>query len=169
VRLKNATLWTVAEAPLEQLWNAPGDRVHHHQTVHRSLSWRPRAYHEGMEDQLGALGLVLNCITLWNTVYLDAAIEQLRATGYPVLDADVAQLSRTCANTSTSTATALERLTSSGHIHIVDEQIVNGRARRSYELTSAGGAALKEQADRLASAARVVTERRVTRAAVRPA
>ena len=29
-------------------------------------------YHAGMEDQLGALGLVLNCITLWNTVYLDA-------------------------------------------------------------------------------------------------
>lgn len=26
-----------------------------------------RAYHDGMEDQLGALGLVLNCVTLWNT------------------------------------------------------------------------------------------------------
>src|SRR5450631_2810669 len=26
-------------------------------------------YREGMEDQLGALGLVLNCIVLWNTVY----------------------------------------------------------------------------------------------------
>jgi TnpA family transposase len=25
-------------------------------------------YREGMEDQLGALGLVLNCIVLWNTV-----------------------------------------------------------------------------------------------------
>jgi TnpA family transposase len=25
-------------------------------------------YHVGMEDQLGALGLALNCITLWNTV-----------------------------------------------------------------------------------------------------
>ena len=42
-----------------------------------------RAYHEGMEDQLGALGLVLNCITLWNTVYLDIALKQLRAAGYP--------------------------------------------------------------------------------------
>ncbi|WP_279433396.1 Tn3 family transposase [Micromonospora sp. KC606] len=52
-----------------------------------------RAYHEGMEDQHGALGLVLNCITLWNTVYLDTAIKQLRATGYPILDADVARLS----------------------------------------------------------------------------
>jgi TnpA family transposase len=49
-------------------------------------------YHEGMEDQLGALGLVLNCITLWNTVYLDAALARLRASGYPVRDEDVARL-----------------------------------------------------------------------------
>lgn len=46
-----------------------------------------------MEDQLGALGLVLNCITLWNTVYLDAALARLRASGYPVRDEDVARLS----------------------------------------------------------------------------
>jgi TnpA family transposase len=50
-------------------------------------------YHAGMEDQLSALGLVLNCIVLWNTVYMNAAIEHLRASGYPVLDADVARLS----------------------------------------------------------------------------
>ncbi|MET8351578.1 Tn3 family transposase [Micromonospora sp. NPDC005206] len=52
-----------------------------------------RAYHEGLEDQLGALGLVLNCITLWNTLYLDLALAGLRAQGYPVLYADVARLS----------------------------------------------------------------------------
>lgn len=46
-----------------------------------------------MEDQLGALGLVLNCITLWNTVYLDAALAQLRTEGYPVRDEDVVRLS----------------------------------------------------------------------------
>ena len=50
-------------------------------------------YHEGMEDQLGALGLVLNCITLWNTVYLDAVLARLRAEGDPVRDEDVARLS----------------------------------------------------------------------------
>jgi Tn3 transposase DDE domain len=27
-----------------------------------------QAYYEGMEDQLSALGLVLNCVVLWNTV-----------------------------------------------------------------------------------------------------
>lgn len=46
-----------------------------------------------MEDQLGALGLILNCVTLWNTVYLNAALEQLRSGGYPIVDDDVAHLS----------------------------------------------------------------------------
>ena len=45
-----------------------------------------------MEDQLGALGLVLNCIVLWNTVYINAALQQLRAAGYLVLDEDVVRL-----------------------------------------------------------------------------
>ncbi|WP_346125545.1 Tn3 family transposase, partial [Micromonospora coerulea] len=52
-----------------------------------------RVYRDGQEDQLGALGLVLNCVTLWNTVYLDRAVAELRALGYPVLEEDVARLS----------------------------------------------------------------------------
>jgi hypothetical protein len=50
-------------------------------------------YHEGMEDQLGALGLGLNCVVLWNTVYMNAALDQLRAAGHPVLDEDAVRLS----------------------------------------------------------------------------
>ncbi len=50
-------------------------------------------YHQGQEDQLGALGLVVNMIVLWNTLYLDAALEQLRQQGYPIQDEDVARLS----------------------------------------------------------------------------
>lgn len=50
-------------------------------------------YERGLENQLGILGLVLNCATLWTTVYLDAAVYQLRAQGYPVRDEDVARLS----------------------------------------------------------------------------
>lgn len=50
-------------------------------------------YREGQEDQLGALGLVLNMIVLWNTVYMEAALAQLRADGYPVKEEDVARLS----------------------------------------------------------------------------
>ena len=50
-------------------------------------------YREGQEDQLGALGLVVNAIVLWNTLYMDAALAQLRAEGHEVRDEDVARLS----------------------------------------------------------------------------
>ncbi len=50
-------------------------------------------YREGQEDQLGALGLVVNVIILWNTLYMDAILTQLRLEGFPVWDEDVARLS----------------------------------------------------------------------------
>lgn len=50
-------------------------------------------YREGQEDQLGALGLVVNIIILWNTLYINAALEQLQAEGYPIHPDDVARLS----------------------------------------------------------------------------
>jgi TnpA family transposase len=52
-----------------------------------------QAYREGQEDQLGALGIVLNAVVLWNTTYMDAAVTALRAAGDPPADADVARLS----------------------------------------------------------------------------
>jgi hypothetical protein len=42
---------------------------------------------------LGALGLVLNMIVLWNTIYIAATVKQLRSEGYPVADEDVVRLS----------------------------------------------------------------------------
>ncbi|MGW7817889.1 Tn3 family transposase [Streptomyces puniciscabiei] len=50
-------------------------------------------YQDGMEDQIGALGLVLNALVLFNTRYMDAAVNQLRADGFDVRDEDVARLS----------------------------------------------------------------------------
>jgi TnpA family transposase len=50
-------------------------------------------YREGQEDQLGALGLVVNAIVLWNTIYMNAALDQLRAEGFDVRDEDRARLS----------------------------------------------------------------------------
>ncbi len=50
-------------------------------------------YREGQEDQLGALGLVLNAIVLWNTVYMNAAVESLQRDGFPVDPADLHHLS----------------------------------------------------------------------------
>jgi hypothetical protein len=37
--------------------------------------------------------LVVNTIVLWNTIYMDAALTQLRNEGFQVLDEDVARLS----------------------------------------------------------------------------
>jgi TnpA family transposase len=50
-------------------------------------------YREGQEDQLGALGLVVNLVVLWNTIYMDAALNQLVAEGYEVRPEDVNRLS----------------------------------------------------------------------------
>jgi PadR family transcriptional regulator, regulatory protein PadR len=55
--------------------------------------------------------------------------------------------------------TALDRLTAEGYVELVREQIVNGRARRSYGLTSSGAGALRAEATRMAQAARLVTGR----------
>ncbi|MFN8188824.1 MAG: Tn3 family transposase [Nocardioidaceae bacterium] len=50
-------------------------------------------YREGQEDQLGALGLVVNAVVLWNTRYLDAALAQVRASGRLVKLEDEERLS----------------------------------------------------------------------------
>lgn len=49
-------------------------------------------YQEGQEDQLGALGLVVNMIVLWNTLYMNKAIDYLKAGGLEVRDEHVARL-----------------------------------------------------------------------------
>jgi PadR family transcriptional regulator PadR len=53
--------------------------------------------------------------------------------------------------------TALDRLASKGYVELVREEIVHGRARRSYGLTPAGADALRAEATRMADAARLVT------------
>jgi hypothetical protein len=50
-------------------------------------------YREGQEDQLGALGLVVNAIVLWNTLYMETALAQVRTGGHVVHPDDVARLS----------------------------------------------------------------------------
>ena len=52
-----------------------------------------QAYRDGMEDQLGSLGLVLNAVVLWTTKYINAAVAQLRAEGHDIRDEDIARLS----------------------------------------------------------------------------
>lgn len=50
-------------------------------------------YREGQEDQLGALGLIVNVIVLWNTLYMESAIHHLRQQGSDVSLEDMARLS----------------------------------------------------------------------------
>ncbi|SFI32751.1 Transposase and inactivated derivatives, TnpA family [Streptosporangium canum] len=53
-------------------------------------------YREGMEDQLGALGLALNAVVWWNSLYIDAAVSELREQGFPVTQEMCARLSPIC-------------------------------------------------------------------------
>ena len=50
-------------------------------------------YREGQEDQLGALGLVLNVLVHWNTIYMDATLDQLKNDNFPVNEEDEVRLS----------------------------------------------------------------------------
>jgi Tn3 transposase DDE domain len=50
-------------------------------------------YREGQEDQLGALGLVVNAIILWNTRYMERAITQLQGYGLDIRPEEIARLS----------------------------------------------------------------------------
>ena len=63
-----------------------------------------RRYKEGQEDQLGALGLVVNAIVLWNTRYMDAVLSfsvcclpllELQADGDAIADARMATPTQT--------------------------------------------------------------------------
>ena len=91
------------------------------QVFHGQCGQLRQRYREGQEDQLGALGLVLNAIVLWNTRYLDAALTQLRSGGHPAEDSDVQRLPRSFTTTSTCSAVTTSptpigmAATSSGH------------------------------------------------------
>jgi TnpA family transposase len=50
-------------------------------------------YREGQEDQLSALGLVVNVVVLWNTIYIDTVLEHLRREGTLPAPEDVGRLS----------------------------------------------------------------------------
>jgi len=52
-----------------------------------------QAYKEGMEEQLGALGLVVNMVILWNAFYLDRAVTVLRERGLGFQREDIQRLS----------------------------------------------------------------------------
>jgi PadR family transcriptional regulator PadR len=93
------------------------------------------------------------------TYYILAALQDEPLYGYAILkQAEV--LSRGRIRLSTGTLySALDRLTGEGYVRVVNEEVVNGRARRYYTTTPEGDAALHAEAVRLADAARLVTDR----------
>lgn len=52
-----------------------------------------KKYKEGQEDELNALGLVLNMVVLWNSRSMNAALNYLRKTGFDVQENDLERLS----------------------------------------------------------------------------
>lgn len=52
-----------------------------------------QSYREGQEDQLGALGLVVNAIIIWNTRYMELALEAIKNSGKSIDEADIQRLS----------------------------------------------------------------------------
>jgi TnpA family transposase len=52
-----------------------------------------QATREGQEDQLYALSLVTNCIIIWNTIYMEAAIKTMESEGIEIYPEDKMRLS----------------------------------------------------------------------------
>jgi len=82
-------------------------------------------YREGQEDQLNALGLVTNAVVLWNTVYMQAAIDHLRAQGEIIKEEDEARLS----------PLARKHINFLGHFSFSLPQVVEEGSLRSLNVT----------------------------------
>lgn len=91
------------------------------------------------------------------TYYVLAALLDGPLHGYAIIQR-AAEMSDSRVRLATGTLyTALDRLTAEGFVRLVSEEIVNGRARRSYGLTDSGATALRAEAARMEQAAAVVT------------
>jgi PadR family transcriptional regulator, regulatory protein PadR len=100
------------------------------------------------------------------TYFVLAALLDGPLHGYAIIQR-VVELSGDRVRLATGTLyTALDRLTAEGYVRLVSEEIVNGRARRSYGLTDSGAAALRAEAARMEQAAAVVTGRLLRRGVV---
>lgn len=103
------------------------------------------------------------------TYFILAALQDGPLHGYAIITR-TAELSQERVHLATGTLyAALDRLSGEGYVTSTHEEIVNGRARRYYTLTSAGAAALRAEADAMAAAARIVTDRAARSTAPRPA
>ncbi|GAA3747535.1 hypothetical protein GCM10022225_34150 [Plantactinospora mayteni] len=95
------------------------------------------------------------------TYFILAALQDAPLHGYAIVK-QAQELSGGRVRLTTGTLyAALDRLTGEEMVRVAEEAVVNGRARRTYELTGHGLSALHEEAARMAAAARVVRDRPV--------
>jgi phosphoglycolate phosphatase-like HAD superfamily hydrolase len=52
-----------------------------------------RKQEEAQTNQAMCLNLVTNAVVVWNTMYIQAVLDQLQTEGYPVVEEDLAHLS----------------------------------------------------------------------------
>jgi PadR family transcriptional regulator, regulatory protein PadR len=94
------------------------------------------------------------------TYFVLAALQHGPLHGYAIIK-KAEQMSHGRVRLATGTLyTALDRLAAEGYVRLVSEEIVSGRARRSYGLTDTGAAALQAEATRMADAASLVIRTR---------
>ena len=90
------------------------------------------------------------------TYFILAALQDEPRHGYAIITR-VVELSGERVTLATGTLyQALDRLVREELVEVVRDEVVNGRARRYYALTPAGGSALRAEAVRMAAAAQVV-------------
>ncbi len=74
-------------------------------------------YRQGQEEQLGALGLIVNAIVLYNTIYTQRALDHLTNSGLAIDDADIERLGPLA--TALALVIARDPRTRHGHPHRV--------------------------------------------------
>lgn len=85
-------------------------------------------YRQGQEEQLCALGLIVNAIVLYNTIYTQRALDHLTEQGLTIEDADLQRLS----------PLATDHITLTGRYRIVlPEQLRDRGAYRELNTTPA--------------------------------
>lgn len=94
------------------------------------------------------------------TYFILAALQDQPLHGYAIVKR-AGELSDGRVRLTTGTLyAALDRLAGEEMVRVAAETVVNGRARRTYELTDQGLSALQAEAERMVAAARVVRNRR---------
>lgn len=98
---------------------------------------------------------VMNTVDSRSFAILSALVDQPRH-GYSILKQMEALFPAARRPAIATMYAALERLSSEGLVKIVSEEIVDGRARRTFALTPSGRSGLQAEAERMASDASTV-------------